>query len=217
LFDTSAPAPSTAGNRPFDSYNSAGATRGNGSKGMSGSGGHRQPSQTALAALLKRFRDLLPAVGDGADERRSERALELITAAVLIGGALLVLSEFLTLFEIDSGSLVVKQQTGGPHHAYAMLLIGSGTIAAALLARSTGARPPAVGVVVLSAVALLLALAADLPDATRSDLVRGARIADASPAAGFWVELAGALIALLAGLALARLLGRTSGASRPGT
>ena len=47
---------------------------------------------------------------------------------------------------------------------------------------------------------------------TRSDLVRGGRIGEASPAGGFWLEIAGASIALTAAVALAMLLRRRVGA-----
>jgi hypothetical protein len=67
-----------------------------------------------------------------------------------------------------------------------------------------------VGVAVLGAFALAFALIGDLPDATRSDLVRGARVADAHPAIGFWIELTGAALTLVSGLVLTRLLRRSS-------
>ena len=100
--------------------------------------------------------------------------LELLTVAAVLGGGLLILAEFLDLFEIETRDLVVKQQAGGPHHAYAMLVVGAATIGAALLARSTEQWPPALGIALLGGFALLFALIVDLPDATRSDLVRGA-------------------------------------------
>lgn len=154
-----------------------------------------------LGAVLRKWREEL---------RTPERLLELVTFAALVGGALLVLAEFLDLFEIEAAGLVVKQQTGGPHHSYAMLVVGAGTIVAALLARSTQQWPPALGIVVLAGFALAFALIADLPDVTRSDLVRGARIAEAHPAIGFWTQIAGAAIAFASGLVLLRLLRKGS-------
>jgi hypothetical protein len=132
----------------------------------------------------------------------------LLTITALLGGGLLILAEFLDLFEIEARDLVVKKQVGGSHHAYAMLVVGSGVIVAALLARSTEQWPPALGVAMLGGFAIAFALIADLPDATRTDLVRGARIGDAHPKVGFWTELAGATIALVSGLALVRLFRR---------
>jgi hypothetical protein len=152
---------------------------------------------TRLGALLRKGR---------AELRTTETLVELVTIAALVGGALLILAEFLDLFEIEAAGLVVKQQSGGPHHSYAMLVVGVGTIVATLLARSTEQRPPALGVVVLAGFALAFTLIAELPDVTRSDLVRGARIAEAHPAIGFWTQLAGATIAFASGLVLLRLL-----------
>jgi len=91
-----------------------------------------------------------------------------------------------------------------------MLVLGVGTIVATMLARSTEQWPPALGVVVLAGFALAFTLIADLPDVTRSDLVRGARIAEAHPAIGFWTQLAGATIAFVSGLVLLRLLRRAA-------
>jgi hypothetical protein len=157
-----------------------------------------------LATFLRRGRE-------GASRLRSgQTLLELLTIAALLGGGLLILAEFLDLFEIEASDVPVKKQAGGSHHAYAMLIVGAATIGAALLARSTEQWPPALGIALLGAFALAFALIGDLPDATRSDLVRGARIADAHPTLGFWTELGGAVITLVSGLALVRLLRRTA-------
>jgi hypothetical protein len=157
-----------------------------------------------LASILRQGRDGVSRL------RTGESLLELITIVALLGGGLLILSEFLDLFEIEVQDLVVKQQAGGTHHAYAMLIVGAGAIAATLLARSTAQRPPALGVAALGAFALAFALIGDLPDATRSDLVRGAQLADARPTVGFWIELVGAVVTLVSGLVLVRLLPRRS-------
>jgi hypothetical protein len=86
--------------------------------------------------------------------------------------------------------------------------MGVVVVAAALAARAAAASPPAAAAAVLGAAALAIALIGDLPDATRSDLVRGGRIGEASPAGGFWLEVGGASIALTAAVALAMLLRR---------
>jgi hypothetical protein len=140
---------------------------------------------------------------------RSDRLLELITIAALTGAALLILSEFLTLFEIKSRGVVVKDQAGGANHAYALLVIGVASILATLLARSTGEWLPAAGVAALGLFALAFILIVDLPDATRSDLVRGVRLASADPAIGFWTELLGGLVLLASGAALTLVLRRS--------
>jgi hypothetical protein len=55
----------------------------------------------------------------------------------------------------------------------------------------------------LGLIAIGLALLVDLPDATRSDLVRGGSLADANPTLGFWVELVAAAVTSAGGAALA--------------
>ena len=113
-----------------------------------------------------------------------------MTLIALAGGTLLVIADFLDLFRIESRGLVVEEKAGGESHAYAMLVIGVAVIGATLVARATEQWPPAAGVALLGVVALIVALAGDLPDATREDLLRGARFGQADPAVGFWVELA---------------------------
>jgi hypothetical protein len=131
------------------------------------------------------------------------RVIEVLTALALIGGGLLILAEFLTLFEIRSGELAVQEQSGGEHHAFAMLVAGVAVIGGALLSRATETWPPAAAVCVIGLAALALALFGDLPDATREDLVRGARPAKAEPALGFTAEVVGAALAVVAGALLA--------------
>jgi hypothetical protein len=140
--------------------------------------------------------------------------LELLTVAALLGGGLLILAEFLDLFRIEVSGITVKEQAGGTHHAYAMLVIGAATIGATLLVRSTEQWPPALGIALLGAFAVLFALIVDLPDANRSDLVQGARLAEAHPAIGFWTDLAGAIVSLASGLLLVRLLRRSAGTTK---
>jgi hypothetical protein len=140
----------------------------------------------------------------GASFLRRARLVELATIVALVGAALLVLADFLDLFQIKTATgLVVKQQSGGGQHGYAMLVIGIAAIAATMLARSAEQWPPAAATVALGLIALGLALFADLPDATRSDLVRGGTLADANPALGFWVELVAAAFTSAGGALLA--------------
>jgi hypothetical protein len=158
------------------------------------------------------------------------RFVEAATMLSLVGGGLLIVSDFVTLYEIKLGAAAIQQPTGGDQHAYAGAVIGAVIIASTLLARSTEAWPPAAAGVALALAMLVLGLAGDLPDATRSDLVRGARIAHADVAFGFWLEILASLAALAGAGALALMLadrappagrrgrGRlTGGDRRPGT
>jgi hypothetical protein len=134
-----------------------------------------------------------------------EHRLELVAVIALAGGTLMILAEFLTLFEVRRGGVVVTEQSGGEHHSYALVILGSASLVAVLAARS-GHWAPAAGVAVLAALALAIALIADLPDATSSGLTAGARPAEAEPAAGFWLQTVGASLALVGGLAMTYLI-----------
>jgi hypothetical protein len=136
------------------------------------------------------------------------RPLELLTLFALVGGGLLVISEFLTLLQVKTRLGVIFEQTGGAHHSYALLVIGLGVLAAALVARSTEAEPPALGVAALGALALGIVLIGDLPDVGSSGITRNGQLGDANAAGGFWVELAGSLVAIVAGAALWALFRR---------
>lgn len=142
------------------------------------------------------------------------RPLELLTLVALIGGGLLVISEFLTLVQVKTRLGVIFEQTGGAHHSYALLVIGLGVIGAALVARSTEAEPPALGVAALGTLALGLILIGDLPDVGSSGITRNGQLGNANAAAGFWIELAGSLVAIVAGVALWVLFRRRAVRSR---
>jgi hypothetical protein len=169
---------------------------------MSHSRDAESPSQARSRGSEERRQGWFRNAGDAlANAFRGERALELVTVLMLIGGSLLILADFLDLFRIESGGLSVADQSGRDQHSYAQVVIGLGVIGAALLTRSTRQWPPAVAAVVLALISLGITLIGDLPEATRSDLVSGAKFAEASPAIGFWLEIVGAGIAFLAGIA----------------
>src|SRR5438128_722189 len=136
------------------------------------------------------------------------RRLELLTLLALVGGGLLVISEFLTLLQVKTQLGVIFEQTGGAHHSYALLVIGFGVIAAALVARSTEAEPSALGIAALGALALGIVLIGDLPDVGSSGITRNGQLGNAHAASGFWVELAGSLVAIAAGAVLWALFRR---------
>ena len=131
----------------------------------------------------------------------------MIAFLALLGASLLILAEFLDLYRVQRGVVVVREQTGGDHHSYALLVAGVAAIAAVLVARTSGAWPPAAAAATLGLVALLVVVFGDLPDANSSGLTADARLAEADPAAGLWVELAGAILTTTAGAVLALMLG----------
>jgi hypothetical protein len=134
--------------------------------------------------------------------------VELLTALTLIGGGLLITAEFLDLYRVQLGPVVVQEKTGGEHHAYALLVAGVAVIGAGLLARASGSWLPAAAASGIGLAALLLALFADLPDATSSGLTSSLRLAEAEPATGFWMEIAGAGVSIVAGVLLSLKLRR---------
>jgi hypothetical protein len=169
-------------------------------------GDRKGPPQSGSAALWEK---LAAHAGKGLGTVRrllSGRGLELIAFLALLGASLLIVAEFLDLYRVQRGAVLVREQTGGDHHSYALLVAGAAAIVAVLVARSTGAWPPAAAASTLGLLALLVVLFGDLPDANSSGLTADARIAEADPAAGLWVELAGAIVTTTAGAALAILL-----------
>jgi hypothetical protein len=166
----------------------------------------KNPSQSGSTPVFDR---LVARAGEGLSGLRrllSRHGLELIAFLALLGAGLLILAEFLDVYRVQRGVVIVREQTAGDHHSYALLLAGAVAIVAVLVARSTGAWPPAAAASALGFLALLVFLFGDLPDANSSGLTADARIADAEPAAGLWVELAGAILLTTAGAALALLL-----------
>jgi hypothetical protein len=141
-----------------------------------------------------------------------ERLLGLVTVAAIAAAALLAAAEFVDLYRIvtPAGELVAganATRIGGDHHSYALLVIALTVLAATIAARWTAQPLLAIAVAALGALALAIVLIGDLPDVTSSGLTRGPlEPAEADPAVGFWLELAGATLTLAAGLALARLL-----------
>jgi hypothetical protein len=128
----------------------------------------------------------------------------LAAALSIVAAALLVAAEFSTVFEVTVGSLEVVQRaaTGGENHGYALLLVAVFAVALTVVALRFGGRAPAIGVVALGAVALLVALAIDLPDTRESGrLPESLAYEDARARAGsaLWLELVGGMLLVGAG------------------
>jgi hypothetical protein len=125
-------------------------------------------------------------------------------AALVAGALLLILAEFLTVREIRAVTVVPPggTSTGGDLHNYALGLIGVGILPLSYLALIRGVRPAINAVLVLSLLAVWIVLFVDLPVLDDTGLV-GERydLAEARPAAGFYVESVGAALALVGALA----------------
>jgi hypothetical protein len=119
---------------------------------------------------------------------------------LLGAAALLAVSEFLTLYEIRAITAVPDggTDTGGSHHGYALLVVGIALAAMAWGAVIGGSGPAKLGVVVLTAAALFVVVAIDVPDVNDEGVI-GERYeqAEARPQIGFYLETAGVALALI--------------------
>lgn len=124
-----------------------------------------------------------------------------LLAAGLVGAILLILSDFSTLVQIKVITVTKESLSGHDQHSWAMAIIGVAALPLAYGAARGRSRPAMLGLIVLGAVVLFIAIAKDLPD-TRSEGVIGVRYEDAhaSPGAGFYMETGGAVLLLLAGV-----------------
>jgi hypothetical protein len=136
---------------------------------------------------------------------------------LVAGAALLIVAEFLPLYEIRTIAAVPEggRMSTGSHHGYALLLVGVAMLPMAVGAVRGGSRPAAFALLALSAIALFVALAIDLPDLNETGLIgRTYDQAEARPRVGFFVETLGATLALLG--AVGTLLFKPGFQARPG-
>jgi hypothetical protein len=138
------------------------------------------------------------------------RAEMLLPFVIALGAIVLIASEFMVAFEFTPpGGEPLRDVTSADRHNYSMLILGIAALIAMFVALATGARPAAYAVAGLGAVALLIFLVADLPDAGKlgdlSDPIRGFASARAEPQAGFWLEAIGAVTLAIGGGAFATL------------
>ena len=145
------------------------------------------------------------------DRRRRGRSFEpapgslraAILAGSLLGALLLVVAEFTTLFtvHVETSSAPIKTVATGPHHSYALLLIGVVVAVLAIAVWRDTSRPALLAIGLLGVVALLIALLGDLPDANASGLAGTSttRYVDASstPSAGLYLETLGAVVLVI--------------------
>jgi hypothetical protein len=139
--------------------------------------------------------------------------IDIATAVAIFGGVLLLYAETLDLYRIltPSGSVSNASgsvRTGSDQHSWAFGVMGVAGAAAVVLARVTRQRPPAVAAAMLGVIALVVALAVDLPDVTAAGVTTDLEVGDAEPGGGFWVELAGALVMTAGAAVLAFMLPR---------
>jgi hypothetical protein len=119
---------------------------------------------------------------------------------LVLGALLLIVAEFLPLYEIRTIAAVPAggHKSTGAHHNYALLIVGLAMLPMAAGAIRGGSRPAAFALLALSLIALYVALRIDLPDLNETGLIgRTYDQAEARPRVGFFVETLGATLALL--------------------
>jgi hypothetical protein len=132
-------------------------------------------------------------------------ALGCVAAAILLG-----VSELMQTFQLTPpGGEALQASDAIDRHHGAILVLAIAALIALALAVTTGSKPAAVAVAVCGAIALLIFLINDLPDANKIGTLDDARQsfvdAKAMPQDGFWFELIGALLLSLCGAALATM------------
>ena len=128
------------------------------------------------------------------------RLTAILVAPLLLGAGLLIVAEFLPLYEIRTIAVVPNggHKTTGPHHGYALLVVGAALLPMAWGAVIGGSRPAAFASLALALIAVFVALVIDLPDLNETGLIgRTYDAAQARPRVGFFVETLGATLALL--------------------
>jgi hypothetical protein len=127
----------------------------------------------------------------------------LLAALALAGALLLGIAELSPLYTVVVGSLQTPRRsvTCGSNHGYALVLVALAAlvmIAGAL----RGSRAAAIALVALGAAALVVAFAVDRPDTRASGSLPEAidfTDAQAKPASGYTLEIAGGLVLVVAG------------------
>ena len=131
----------------------------------------------------------------------SPGARGLILAGSLLGALLLIVAEFTTLYKIHTQvatSIPLPTISTHSHNSYALIPIAALAVLLALALGRGAGRSAILAIGVLGAVALVIALVGDLPDARRSGLIgsasRGFVNATARPSAGLYLETLGAVV-----------------------
>jgi hypothetical protein len=128
-----------------------------------------------------------------------------VTGGALIAALLLFIAEFLPLFEVRTTAHngVTRTVIAGSHHSYGLIPLAVLTAGLAFAWWRSPGRLPAVAMVVLAVAALVIALGRDLPDAQASGIARSHGtyvVAAATPRSALYLETAGGVTLLLAGV-----------------
>jgi hypothetical protein len=130
---------------------------------------------------------------------------------LVAGALLLILGEFLTAREIRAVTVVPPggTETAGALHGYALGIVGLAILPMSFGAVVRGARPAAVALLVLSLAACAIVVFVDRPVLDDTGLIgRTYDLAEARPAAGFYLQSLGAALALVGAVAALTLTTR---------
>jgi hypothetical protein len=132
-----------------------------------------------------------------------------ISLAVLAGGLagalLLLVAEFMPLYNEDSAASAIPLRTvqTGSHHAYALIPLALLAVALAVGASRSASRPALLALGALGVLTVMIALIADLPDAHATGLAgsvgAGFSTAKDVPQIGLYLETLGAALLVLTG------------------
>ena len=161
----------------------------------------------------------------GAELRGAERLSLAILLAGVLGGLLMIVTEFSTVasveLQLDSCETQIADSAqrdrcvldGFERHGGALLLLGLLAVAMAWGAGLGRSRPAAIALLVLGAIVVLIGLLIDLPETNETGAVgRNFEGATAQAGAGLYLEIVAGLLAMLSGSL--RLTRRGSAASR---
>jgi hypothetical protein len=132
-------------------------------------------------------------------------------APLVAGAVLLIAGEFITAREIRALTVVPPggTETGGALHGYALGVIGLAILVMSFGAVLRGARPAAVAVLALSLAACVILAFVDRPLLDDTGLIgQTYDLAEARPAAGFYLQSMGAVLALIGAVGAMTLSGR---------
>lgn len=149
-----------------------------------------------------------------------DRTRGLLVLACAVAAALLAASQFTNIFELaPPGGDALGEVKADDQHGYAMVVLAALSLillVVSLAARSESlSQGAAFAVAVCGVIALLIFLVIDLPDANSIGALDDQSFIDAKaePVAGFWMELAGALVLTACGAGLATMRPEPAGES----
>jgi uncharacterized membrane protein len=134
----------------------------------------------------------------------------LLPIASVAGAITLGASELMNTFALrPPGGETDQLIAAADRHHYALMVLAVFAIVAVIVAVTTGSRPAAIAIAAAGALALLIFLLTDLPDAGQVGTLDDSRQSfidtKAYPVSGFYLELVGAAVLALCGGAMATL------------